>query len=67
MKSFGRDNKYQKALIIISDGEDHEEEAGGPAKGPYTGEWYVLGQFGKLRLSIGYYVDALTVSGNDAW
>ena len=41
--------------------EDHEEEAGGPAKGPYTGEWYVLGQFGKLRLSIGYYVDALTV------
>ncbi|MBL8829005.1 MAG: NADH-quinone oxidoreductase subunit L [Planctomycetaceae bacterium] len=25
------------------------------------GEWYTLGKFGKLSLSIGYYVDALTV------
>jgi NADH-quinone oxidoreductase subunit L len=28
---------------------------------PYAGEWYVLGTFGTLRLTIGYYIDALTV------
>lgn len=27
----------------------------------YTGEWYSLGQFGKLRMAIGYYIDALTI------
>jgi len=26
-----------------------------------AGDWYVLGQFGKLRISIGYYIDSLTV------
>jgi NADH-quinone oxidoreductase subunit L len=28
----------------------------------YSGEYYVLGQFGKLRLSISYYIDALTIA-----
>jgi NADH-quinone oxidoreductase subunit L len=28
----------------------------------YTGDWYTLGQFGNLRLTIGYYIDALTVT-----
>ena len=29
---------------------------------PYiAGEWYTLGQFGKLRIGISYYIDALTV------
>ena len=27
----------------------------------YTGEYYTLGQFGKLRITISYYIDALTV------
>src|SRR5205814_6782402 len=27
----------------------------------YTNDWYLLGQFGKLRITIGYYIDALTV------
>jgi len=27
----------------------------------YTGNWYTLGTFGRLQLSIGYYIDALTV------
>jgi NADH:ubiquinone oxidoreductase subunit 5 (subunit L)/multisubunit Na+/H+ antiporter MnhA subunit len=32
-------------------------------KKPYiAGEWYVLGQFGKLRVAIGYYIDSLTVT-----
>ena len=26
-----------------------------------TGDWYSLGEFGKLKLTIGYYIDALTV------
>jgi len=49
----------------------HEHEGEGHAEGsaaehheavkPYTGEYYVLGQFGRLRLSISYYIDALTI------
>ena len=27
----------------------------------YTGNWYVLGNFGKLEMAIGYYIDALTI------
>jgi len=27
----------------------------------YSGDWYTLGQFGRLKLTIGYYIDALTV------
>jgi NADH-quinone oxidoreductase subunit L len=43
------------------DGEtDHE--AGNPPPPYVCGDWYDLGVFGKLRLSIGYYIDALTVS-----
>jgi NADH-quinone oxidoreductase subunit L len=26
-----------------------------------SGDWYLLGQFGKLRLTISYYIDALTI------
>ena len=30
---------------------------------PYiTGDWYTLGQFGNLKLTIGYYIDTLTVT-----
>jgi NADH-quinone oxidoreductase subunit L len=28
----------------------------------YAGQWYTIAQFGKLKLTIGYYVDALTVT-----
>ena len=27
----------------------------------YHGDWYTLGQFGRLRVTIGYYIDSLTV------
>ena len=27
----------------------------------WSGDWYTLGQFGMLRITIGYYIDALTV------
>ena len=28
---------------------------------PVTGDWYTLAEFGSLRLTIGYYIDALTL------
>ena len=31
-------------------------------KKAFTDDWYVLGQFGKLRVTISYYIDALTVA-----
>lgn len=35
-----------------------EHPAGVPA---ITGDWYTLGQFGSLKVTIGYYIDSLTV------
>jgi len=47
-----------------ADGESHGHEAhannGPPAS--YSGEWYTLCEFGALKLSIGYYIDSLTVT-----
>ena len=33
----------------------------GPSIKPITGDWYTLGKFGALKLTIGYYIDSLTV------
>lgn len=41
-----------------ADGHGHAAHAAGPA---YAGDYYTLGVFGKLRLTIGYYIDSLTV------
>lgn len=44
----------------------HDESAGahGDSKPPvyYAGDWYTIAQFGKLKITIGYYIDALTVT-----
>lgn len=53
-------------LTVRGQDPDHEsdgdhgkaEHADGP---PYSGDYYTLGVFGKLRLTIGYYIDSLTV------
>ncbi|MGQ9576429.1 MAG: NADH-quinone oxidoreductase subunit L [Thermoguttaceae bacterium] len=29
---------------------------------PLSGDWYILARFGSLRLTVGYYIDALTVA-----
>ena len=29
---------------------------------PVSGDWYTLGQFGSLSLTIGYYIDSLTIA-----
>ena len=47
--------------------EKHESDAShdpahsNPPSPSITGDWYTLGEFGKLRLTIGYYIDTLTV------
>jgi NADH-quinone oxidoreductase subunit L len=42
------------------EGESAEEHAVVPPA--YYGDWYSLGEFGDLKLTIGYYIDALTVT-----
>jgi len=51
---------------LVQHTEEHSEEhsTGHANNGPpthYNGDWYSLGEFGKLKLTIGYYVDSLTV------
>ena len=41
---------------------EHEGEHSNAPPPNLTGDWYTLGQFGTLRLSIGYYIDTLTVT-----
>ena len=45
--------------------DDHAAAAGNAANPPptyYNGDWYSLKQFGTLKITIGYYIDALTVT-----
>ncbi len=51
-----------------SEGEQHAESAAAHGSGhaasavkPIAGDWYTLGQFGALKITIGYYIDSLTV------
>ncbi len=40
----------------------HGSHAAASSVQPVAGDWYVLGSFGALRLTIGYYIDALTLA-----
>ncbi len=60
----------ESAVGALADheGDAHADDGHGGGHGHaavvgphYTGEWYSLGQFGKLRMAIGYYIDALTI------
>ncbi len=42
--------------------EGGEDQHGLLAKPAITGDWYTLASFGKLKLTIGYYIDALTIA-----
>ena len=42
-------------------GDTHEPDHHTSVPVSYSGYWYRLGQFGKLHLDIGYYIDSLTV------
>jgi proton-translocating NADH-quinone oxidoreductase chain L len=57
----------EKALVSMADDAhpattDDHDDAHAQEKPSLTGVWYTLGQFGSLRLDIGYYIDALTVA-----
>ena len=63
----------QSASVTFAADEDHDHDDGAAenddaaashassGKVSYSGEWYSLAQFGDLKLSIGYYIDALTI------
>jgi hypothetical protein len=37
--------------------DTHAAHAVEPSVRPITGDWYTLGKFGSLRITIGYYID----------
>ncbi|HWA97251.1 MAG TPA: NADH-quinone oxidoreductase subunit L [Pirellulales bacterium] len=54
------------STATTADQHGHESEADVNAHPPVpphyiSGDWYTLGQFGNLRVTISYYIDALTV------
>ncbi len=51
-------NANQPASARAAEPAGSAEEAASPH---YTGDYYLLGQFGKLRLTISYYIDSLTL------
>jgi NADH-quinone oxidoreductase subunit L len=42
--------------------KEGQEAAVKPPIKPVCGDWYALGVFGSLRVTIGYYIDALTIA-----
>jgi NADH-quinone oxidoreductase subunit L len=53
-------NEESSADAEHADGESHAGHNNAPP--PYVcGDWYALGEFGSLKLTIGYYIDTLTV------
>ncbi|MEM9352407.1 MAG: NADH-quinone oxidoreductase subunit L [Planctomycetota bacterium] len=46
---------------LAGGGDGHGDHANNPAPPHINGEWYSLGEFGDLKLTIGYYIDSLTV------
>jgi len=64
-KSDGHDDHAQATEGQATEGhttEGHGGHANNPAPEYVTADWYELGVFGKLKLTIGYYIDALTVA-----
>jgi proton-translocating NADH-quinone oxidoreductase chain L len=50
---------HAKAPEAAAEAEQHDKNA---PKISISGDWYSLGVFGKLKLTIGYYIDLLTVT-----
>ncbi len=61
LASFAADEEAEHpATEKAADGAPHGVDEHVSAA-PVTGDYYLLGQFGQLRITIGYYIDALTV------
>jgi NADH-quinone oxidoreductase subunit L len=52
---------HHEAIGHAASGESDASHQATIAPRYYCGDWYTLGQFGKLKVTIGYYIDALTV------
>ncbi|TWU25876.1 NADH-quinone oxidoreductase subunit L [Bythopirellula polymerisocia] len=54
---------HDGAVVSATD-ESHSKDShsNNPHPDYYTGDWYSLGEFGTLKLTIGYYIDSLTVA-----
>ena len=47
--------------MFVADSHSTEDHANNPPPPYYAGDWYTLAEFDGLKLSIGYYIDTLTV------
>jgi NADH-quinone oxidoreductase subunit L len=56
----GSEDASEDASELNGESESHAEHNNGPPP-YYAGDWYTLAQFGALKLTIGYYIDTLTV------
>jgi proton-translocating NADH-quinone oxidoreductase chain L len=53
----------ETAAVADTESSNHHDSEHGPAApSAYSGQWYTLAEVGKLKLTIGYYIDALTVA-----
>jgi proton-translocating NADH-quinone oxidoreductase chain L len=53
--------EHGSETAVAATASDHtEHEPAAPSA--YSGQWYTLAEVGKLKLTIGYYIDALTVA-----
>ncbi len=52
----------EPADVVAEQGAASEEHAAVAPAPPVAGDWYTLAKFGKLKLTIGYYIDSLTVT-----
>ena len=55
------DGHADEKPLVAGAGHHGDEHAAVVVPPSYTGDWYVLGTFGSLRLAINYYIDSLTV------
>ena len=46
---------------VAAAGHGAAEHAAAHHAEPLVGDWYTLGQFGSLKITVGYYIDALTI------
>ncbi|MEX2174551.1 MAG: NADH-quinone oxidoreductase subunit L, partial [Pirellulaceae bacterium] len=54
----GESHAAEDHSTAVDHSQDHSHAAENPS---YTGEFYTLGEFGPLRITISYYIDSLTI------
>ncbi len=57
----GSGPQLTRVAVAAVEGSTGPAAAGRIAGPPYVGDYYTLGQFGALRITISYYIDSLTI------